>query len=177
MKTKVLMTADDINKRIKGIVAGIIKEKKDLKNVVFIGILSRGVHLAERIVKEVKKLKKIDIPLGTLDITFYRDDVDSIAKQPLAKETQMPFDLTGREVILIDDVLFTGRSTRAALDEIMDFGRPRKIQLAVLVDRSHREIPIHADFVGEEVVTEYSDRVSVRLKESDGKDEVVLIKK
>lgn len=173
---KILLKEFEVRSTINKIVNEILKKKKDLSNVVFIGILSRGIYLAQRISEEIKKIKKVSIPVGMLDITFYRDDVDSIAKQPVAKETKIPFDLTDKEVILVDDVLFTGRSTRAALDEIMDFGRPRKIQLAVLIDRSHREIPIHADFIGLEVETDYEDRVEVKLKEADGKDEVVLIK-
>jgi pyrimidine operon attenuation protein/uracil phosphoribosyltransferase len=173
MKEKDIMTGSEIEKAIENIAKNIVKESPDIKYLVFIGILTRGVHIAQRLINEIKKIKKHEVPFGILDITFYRDDIDSIATQPLAKETKIMFDLTDKNVILVDDVLFTGRSIRAALDEIMDFGRPKKVQLAVLVDRGHRELPIQADFVGKVVDTEYTDRIHVKLKETDGTDKVV----
>jgi len=176
MSPKILMNDKEVRQSILKIKQSIIKEKKDLKNLVFIGILTRGVYIAERLINEIKNEKKINIPLGVIDITFYRDDIDSIAKQPLAKETKINFDLTDKEVILVDDVLFTGRSIRAALDEIMDFGRPKRVQLAVLIDRGHRELPIQADYVGKSIITDYNDKVKVKLKEVDNIDSVVLIK-
>jgi len=176
MSPKILMNDKEVRQSILKIKQSIIKEKKDLKNLVFIGILTRGVYIAERLINEIKNEKKINIPLGVIDITFYRDDIDSIAKQPLAKETKINFDLTDKEVILVDDVLFTGRSIRAALDEIMDFGRPKRVQLAVLIDRGHRELPIQADYVGKSIITDYKDKVKVKLKEVDNIDSVVLIK-
>ncbi len=172
MKTTTLMTEKEISLAIKSIAEEILKKNFDLKNLVFIGIVTRGVCLANRLAKEISRKKKIDLPVGSLDITFYRDDIDSIARQPLAKETKIPFDLTDKKIILVDDVLFTGRSIRAALDELMDFARPRSVQLAVLIDRGHRELPIQADFVGKKIKTNYSDQVQVQLKEVDGVDRV-----
>lgn len=173
-KPKTLMTGPEMDKAILSISRDIAGKTGNIKDLVFIGILTRGVHLAQRLINEIKKIKKHEVPLGTLDITFYRDDIDSIATQPLAKETRIMFDLTDKNVILVDDVLFTGRSIRAALDEIMDFGRPRKIQLAVLIDRGHRELPIQADFTGKTIETKYSDRIKVRIKELDKIDQVIL---
>lgn len=173
MRTKTIMTEEEINLAIKNISEEILKKNSNLKKVVLIGIVTRGVCLANRIAKEISKRKKIDLPVGSLDITFYRDDVDSIAHQPLAKETKIPFDLTNKKIILVDDVLFTGRSIRAALDELMDFARPKSVQLAVLIDRGHRELPIQADFIGKIIKTNYSDQIQVQLKEIDGFDRVI----
>ena len=176
MKPKVLLNEKQVAAAIEALAKAIVAEKKNLKKVVFIGVLKRGDHIADRIAAEVKRLTKTSVPTGYMDITLYRDDFSSLLNKPLPQETVIPVDLTDKEVILIDDVLFTGRSTRAALEAIMDYGRPKKIQLCALIDRSHREIPIHADFVGKDVVTEYSDRIKVHLKEIDGKDEILLIK-
>lgn len=172
---RVVMTSKEISSAIISMADEIINVNKDIKNVVVIGIVTRGVCLAERLIKEINKKKDTDLQIGSLDITFYRDDINSIARQPLAKETQIPFDLTDKKVILVDDVLFTGRSTRAALDEIMDFARPKCIQLAVLIDRGHRELPIQADYVGKKIETEYSDQVQVKLKEIDKNDKVLIL--
>jgi len=172
-----LMTGEEISKAVEKIAVQIINKNKNIKDLVFIGIVTRGVHLATRIINEIKKLKKLGLPLGMLDITFYRDDVDSIGKQPLAKETKIDFDINDKKVILVDDVLFTGRSIRAALDEIMDFGRPNSVELVVLIDRGHRELPVYAEYVGKTVKTNYSDKVHVHLKEIDKTDRVVLVSK
>jgi pyrimidine operon attenuation protein/uracil phosphoribosyltransferase len=172
MAKKTVMTEKEINLSIKNISEQILKKNPDLKNLVLIGIVTRGVCLANRIAKEIEKKKNINLPVGSLDITFYRDDVDSIARQPLAKETKIPFDLTNKKIILVDDVLFTGRSIRAALDELIDFARPKSVQLAVLIDRGHRELPIQADFIGKTVKTNYQDQIQVQLKEVDGLDRV-----
>jgi len=168
------MTPKDVNSAIKHMAEEITLVNKNLKDVVIIGIVTRGVCLAERLVKEINKLKKSELKIGSLDITFYRDDLHSIATQPMAKETQIPFDLTDKIVILVDDVLYTGRSTRAALDEIMDFARPKCIQLAVLIDRGHRELPIQADYTGRKIESEYNDQVQVKLKEIDKNDKVLI---
>jgi len=172
MAKRTIMTEKEISLSIEKISGDILKKNPDLKNLVLIGIVTRGVCLANRLAKEISKKKNINLPVGSLDITFYRDDVDSIARQPLAKETKIPFDLTSKKIILVDDVLFTGRSIRAALDEIMDFARPKSVQLAVLIDRGHRELPIQADFVGKTIKTNYSDQIQVQLKEVDGVDRV-----
>ena len=169
---KILYNGQQIEKLIKNIAQEIIKNNSDLKNVVFIGMLTRGIHIAERVIKQIKKMKNIIIPSGTLDITFYRDDIDSIENHPIAKETSIAFDLTDKQVILVDDVLYTGRSIRAAMYALIDFGRPKNIQLAVLIDRGHRELPIQADYTGTKIKTRYQDDVKVKLKESDKVDEV-----
>ncbi|MEW6041141.1 MAG: bifunctional pyr operon transcriptional regulator/uracil phosphoribosyltransferase PyrR [Elusimicrobiota bacterium] len=171
---KTLMDSQSVREAIKRIARAIKSNFGDKPDIILIGIVTRGVCIAERIKKELEKYCKIP-EVGSLDITFYRDDVGSIAKQPLAKETRLPVDINGRTVILVDDVLFTGRSIRAALDELMDFGRPASVQLAVLVDRGHRELPIQADYTGEKITTRRSDEVKVSLAEIDGRDEVSLV--
>jgi len=153
----------------------ILEKNKGAKDLVVVGIRTRGVHIAERIVKYIKDIEKVDAPMGALDITFYRDDLDIREKQPSVKKTDINFDITDKIVILVDDVLFSGRSIRAALDALIDFGRPAKIQLAVLIDRGHRELPIRPDYVGKNVPTAQGEKVKVRLKETDGKEEVVLV--
>lgn len=153
----------------------ILEKNKGAKDLVVVGIRTRGVHIAERIVKCIKDIEKVDAPMGALDITFYRDDLDIREKQPSVKKTDINFDITDKIVILVDDVLFSGRSIRAALDALIDFGRPAKIQLAVLIDRGHRELPIRPDYVGKNVPTAQGEKVKVRLKETDGKEEVVLV--
>jgi len=153
----------------------IIEKNKGAKDLVVVGIRTRGVHIAERIVRCIKDIEKVEAPMGALDITFYRDDLDIRDKQPQVKQTEIKFDIADRIVILVDDVLFSGRSIRAALDALIDFGRPAKIQLAVLIDRGHRELPIRPDYVGKNVPTSHGEKVKVRLKETDGKEEVVLV--
>jgi pyrimidine operon attenuation protein / uracil phosphoribosyltransferase len=140
-----------------------------------VGIRSRGVHLAQRIRDRATALRGGEpVSMGALDITLYRDDLDEIAAQPIVRKTDLPFDVKGRFLILVDDVLFTGRTVRAALDQIIDFGRPKVIKLAVLVDRGNRELPIQADFIGKVVTARPGEDVRVRLLEEDGADEVVL---
>ncbi|MBU0951257.1 MAG: bifunctional pyr operon transcriptional regulator/uracil phosphoribosyltransferase PyrR [Elusimicrobia bacterium] len=175
MSSRVILTAKEINTAIKHLADEIIQVNQNLNDIVIIGIVTRGVCLAERLIKEINKAKGTNLKIGSLDITFYRDDLNSIATQPIAKETQIPFDLTDKIIILVDDVLYTGRSTRAAMDAIMDFARPKCIQLAVLIDRGHRELPIQADYVGKKIESEYSDQVQVKLKEIDKNDKVVIL--
>lgn len=169
------MTKEEINRAIKRISHEILEKNHGTKDLAIIGIWTRGVHLAQRILNEIKTIENVSLPSGILDITFYRDDVDSISRQPVAKETHIPFDVRNKKIVLVDDVLFTGRSIRAALDEIIDLGRPKNIQLAVLIDRGHRELPITADYVGKFVQTSLKEEVIVRLRERDKKDEVVLM--
>jgi pyrimidine operon attenuation protein/uracil phosphoribosyltransferase len=151
--------------------------QKDAASIAIVGIQSRGVPLAARLAIALGSStgKKVDV--GSLDITLYRDDLSTVGTRPVLKSTNIPFSIDGRTVILVDDVLFTGRTIRAALDELVDFGRPSRIALAVLIDRGHRELPIQADYVGKTVKTSRADRVDVRLVEIDGKDEVVLVKR
>lgn len=152
----------------------ILERNQGMAPLALVGIRSRGVFLAKRLQKKLSEIEKKEIPIGILDITLYRDDLSEIGPKPELRETDIPFNLKGKIVILIDDVLFTGRTIRAALDGLIDFGRPRAIQLAVLVDRGHRELPIKADYVGKNVPTAFQDKVIIRLKETEGKDEAVI---
>ena len=142
--------------------------------VVTAAFAARGDDLARRLAGEIRRIEGADVPVGTLDITFYRDDIGLRAEAPEVHETQIPFDITGRTVVLVDDVLFTGRTIRAAMDALIDFGRPKAIQLAVLVDRGHRELPIRADYVGKNVPTRRDEDVRVSLEETDGEDAVLV---
>ena len=150
---------------------------KDATSLAIVGIQSRGVPLAARLADALRKNTKKQVDVGSLDITLYRDDLSTVGTRPILKATHIPFSIDGRPVILVDDVLYTGRTIRAALDELVDFGRPSRIALAVLIDRGHRELPIQADYVGKTVTTARADMVDVRLTEIDGKDEVVLVKR
>lgn len=152
----------------------ILEKNKGIEGVCVVGIRTRGAFLAKRIVDCINDIEGVSVEFGVLDITLYRDDLTSIAQQPVVHKTEIGFDITGKNVVLVDDVLYTGRTVRCALDALIDLGRPRTIQLAVLVDRGHREVPIRADYVGKNVPTSQGETVDVRLSESDGKDEVVL---
>jgi pyrimidine operon attenuation protein/uracil phosphoribosyltransferase len=171
---KTIATSAGIKKLIKNIAKHILVELTNTKSLVLIGIHSRGVPLAMRIAAELQKKTKTTMNLGKLDINLYIDDVHALASQPMVRETEIPFDLNNREVILVDDVLFSGRTIRAALDALIDFGRPKSVKLAVLIDRGNRELPIHPDFVGEKVITTRNQNIKVMLKEVDGNDRVVL---
>lgn len=152
----------------------IIEKNKGVADLAIIGIRRRGGPMAERLAEKIKEIEGVEIPVGILDITLYRDDLTTLAQQPMVRRTEVPFDITGKIIVLTDDVLYTGRTVRAALDALIDLGRPRCIQLAVLVDRGHRELPIKADYVGKNVPTSRKEIITVRLKEIDGKDEVVI---
>lgn len=152
----------------------IIEKNKGIENVVIVGIRTGGAVLADRLKKLLDDICDADVPLGIIDITLYRDDIQDKLDQPVIQKTEILFDLSDKVVILVDDVLYTGRTVRAALDAIIDFGRPRAIQLAILADRGHRELPIRADYIGKEIPTFRSERVEVHLKEIDGKDEVII---
>ncbi len=155
----------------------ILERNKGTNEVVVVGIRSRGAYLASRIVKMIKEIDGNEIPLGVLDITLYRDDLTMIDTCPVVHSTKIDFDINDKIVVLVDDVLFTGRTIRCALDELIDLGRPKNIQLAVLIDRGHRELPIRADYVGKNVPTTLDESVEVRLKEVDAKEEVLLFSK
>jgi len=171
------MDKDGIRRAISRISHEILEKNKGTDNLVLIGIRTRGVPLAERIQQRILEFENVKLPLGLLDITLYRDDLSTIDVQPVLHETKVPFSIEGKIVILVDDVLFTGRTARAALDALIDLGRPQKIQLAVLIDRGHRELPIRADYVGKNVPTSRKEIVSVCLEETDGRDEVLLLEK
>ena len=176
---KVIMSAEEIARTIKRLAHEIVEKNFGVKNLALIGVQTRGVFIAKRIIDEMIKADlcdgRRDIPFGVIDITLYRDDVDSMATPPQVKETDIPFDLTGKKIVVVDDVLYTGRSIRAALDELMDFGRPENIQLAVLVDRGLRELPIEPNFTGKKFMTSKHELISVDLVEADGSDRVVLM--
>jgi pyrimidine operon attenuation protein/uracil phosphoribosyltransferase len=171
---KTFLEASEIQRAVARIAHEIIERNQDVKQVALVGVRTRGVFIAERIRAKIQEICQIQVPFGVLDITLYRDDLSEIGVHPEIKETNIPFDLHNRVVVLVDDVLFTGRTVRAALNAIADFGRPRAVQLAVLVDRGHRELPIKADFVGKNIPTARVERVLIHLQETDGKDEAVL---
>lgn len=171
-KTTVL-NSEDIERIIKRISHEIIERNKGSENIIFIGIQKRGVPLAKRIKENIESLFNSEIKLGKLDISFYRDDVSEKIK-PDVDITDMLFEIKGKDIILVDDVLFTGRTIRSALDAIMDFGRPKSIQLVVLIDRGHRELPIRADYVGKNIPTSLNEFVEVKLSEVDNEDKVSI---
>jgi len=175
MAKNVLMDSETIDRTIVRITSEILEKNMGAKDLVIIGIRTRGVHVAERIANRINKLEKIEPPMGTLDITLYRDDLRRKTEWPKVEKTEIPFSVEDKEVILVDDVIYTGRTTRAALEEIMDFGRPSSIQLATIVDRGHRELPIQPDYVGIKVDTLSSEKIRVHLEETDGKDEVIVL--
>ncbi len=172
-----ILDANGIRRALTRIAHEIIEKNKGTQDVVLIGVRRRGVPLAERIQQFIFEFEGVKLPMGILDITLYRDDLSTIDVQPIVHETAVPFSVQGKQVILVDDVLFTGRTARAALDATMDLGRPQRIQLAVLVDRGHRELPIRADYVGKNLPTSRREIVSVCLQEVDGSEEVLLLEK
>ncbi len=173
-KRKVVMDAEGIDRALTRIAYEILEKNKGVENLALVGIRTGGVFLARRIAEKISRIEGKEVPLGILDITLYRDDLRKNRKKPLIGKTDIPFSLDERKVVLIDDVLFTGRTVRAAMDALIDFGRPKAIQLAVLVDRGHRELPIRADFVGKNLPSSLWEDVSVNLTENKGKDEVVI---
>ena len=178
MKEKAkILDSEAVGRTLKRIAHEVIEHNKGTKDLVIVGVRTRGAYLAERLAGLIGEIDGRTPPVGILDITLYRDDLSSIAQQPVVHKTEMDFDIEDKKVVLVDDVLYTGRTVRAALDEIIDFGRPQFIQLAVLVDRGHRELPIRADYVGKNIPTSTKETVEVRLAESEGVDEVVVLEK
>ncbi len=174
MKRKVLLDKKAVERTVNRITHEIIEKNQGGKALSLIGIRTRGVHLAHRIQEKIKAVENIELPFGVLDITMYRDDVFKL-KSPEIRRTEIPFDVNNMTIILVDDVMQTGRTTRAAIDAIMDLGRPKRIQLAVLVDRGDRELPIHPDYAGIVHTASHNEAVTVKLREVDGKDEVVVV--
>jgi pyrimidine operon attenuation protein/uracil phosphoribosyltransferase len=170
------MDADRITRTLTRIAHEIVERNKGLDEVAIVGVRTRGVHLARRLAASLREITGHEVPTGALDITLYRDDLmrHAVGPQPLVRRTEIPFSIDNKRILLVDDVLYTGRTTRAALDALIDFGRPKSIQLIVLVDRGHRELPIKADYVGKNLPTAVDESVQVRLSESDNLDEVVL---
>jgi len=172
-----LMDGPRLNRTLARMAHEILERHPDMARVVLVGVRTRGVPLARRLARSIKKAGGVEPPVGALDITLYRDDLTTIAPHPVLKGTDIPCSIDGRTVILVDDVLFTGRTVRAALDELIDFGRPARIKLAVVGDRGHRELPIRADFVGRTLTTTRQEVVQVLLREEDGSDRVVLLER
>ncbi len=168
------MDAQAMARTLRRIASEIVERNQGTEGLCLVGVWTRGVPLAKRLATLIREKEGLDVPLGTVDITLYRDDAATTLPDPQVGPTKLEFGIRGKRVILVDDVLFTGRTVRAALDELMDFGRPRKVELAVLIDRGWRELPIQADYVGVSVETARDDRVFVRVQEEDGLDEVVM---
>jgi len=178
METKKrLLDAPRMARAFRRMAIEIVERNRGLDDLIIIGIRSRGVPIAERVAKEIEDMEGAPVPLGILDITLYRDDLTTIAPQPLVKPTKLPEPIDDKVVVLVDDVLYTGRTVRAALDALIDFGRPKAVQLAVLIDRGHRELPIHADFIGKTIPTDRQEVIKVKMTETDGEDEVLLMEK
>ncbi len=176
MPETVLMSEDDIRRAIVRVAHEIVENNRGCRDLVFVGMQTRGVPLAERLAAAIREFEHEEVPVGALDIGLYRDDLPSLGVGVQIKPSEIPTNIAGKRVVLVDDVLYTGRSIRAALDALIDYGRPQRIQLAVLVDRGHRELPIRADYVGKNIPTSRRDEVEVRLLETDGRDEVALIR-
>ena len=169
-----IMDYNSITRAVNRIAHEIVENNDGAEDIALIGIQRRGVPLAQMIAGKIAALEGLKIPVGILDITFYRDDLTLRSEHPVVNDTIIEFSITNKSIILVDDVIFTGRTVRAAIEALMDFGRPRRIQLAVLVDRGHRELPIHADYVGKNVPTSRSEMINVRLTDVDGVDQVTI---
>ena len=173
--TKELLNKKDIERIISRMAHEVIEKNKGTEDLCLIGIQRGGVHIAKRLSSKIRDIENVDITVGSLDISLYRDDLGMRRDQPVVRKTDIPCDITGRKIVLVDDVLFTGRSIRAALDALMDFGRPAVIQLAVLIDRGHRELPIRADYVGKNIPTSMAEKIEVQLSEESVEDRVVIV--
>lgn len=174
-KSQVLLEAADIERIITRITYELLENSKNIDKLALIGIHRRGVFLARRIQAKLQEIESVDIPTGDIDINLYRDDWTRISQQPVVRKTDISFSVDERPIILVDDVLFTGRTIRAAMDALIDFGRPSRIDLAVLIDRGHRELPIQADYTGKYIKTRPDEAINVRLSECDGVDRVDLV--
>ena len=175
MAKKIIMTPEDIRRTLARIAHEIIEANKSIDHLILVGMRTRGVPLAKRLADNIEDFEQAKIPVGALDINLYRDDLSSLELQPIVQRTDIPTTIDDKSIILVDDVLYTGRSIRAAMDALTDLGRPLSIQLAVLVDRGHRELPIRADYVGKNMPSSRHEEIQVHLKETDGIDEVAII--
>ncbi len=176
MRERQIMNQEDVRRALARVAHEILERNRGAKELVIVGIHTRGVHLARRIAANLAEFEGIEVPVATLDVSLYRDDNRARSQsQTKLKPTDIPMGIQGKRVVLVDDVLYTGRTIRAAMDALVDFGRPQQIQLAILLDRGHRELPIRADYVGQNLPTAFNERVKVRLMETDGADEVALI--
>jgi len=176
-KGKLVMSAEEIDLALARMSAEIVEKLSPQEEFAIIGIRRRGVHLAKRLCRRIEAIVKRSIPFGILDITLYRDDLTAVSNRPMLRETLIDFDIENRSLVLVDDVWYTGRTIRAALDGIVDLGRPRRVQLAVLIDRGLRELPIQADYVGKHIPTTEEESIEVRLEEEDQEERVVLLKR
>jgi pyrimidine operon attenuation protein/uracil phosphoribosyltransferase len=172
---RTVMDAQEINRALTRVAHEISERSRGVETVALVGIRSGGVHLANRLAQRLKEIEGTAVPVGTLDITLYRDDLNARKEQPVLRKTEIPFDITDLKIILVDDVLFTGRTIRAAMDGLIDLGRPAEVQLAVLVDRGHRQLPIKATYVGKNLPTALEETVEVFLEETGGPDRVVIL--
>lgn len=170
-----VMDASKIRRILLRMATEIIERNRDLKSLVIVGIRTRGIYIGKRIAKIIKEMEKVDIPVGVMDITLYRDDFSELEPQHVVHKTEIKFSIAKKNVVLVDDVLFTGRTIRAAMDGLFDIGRPKSIQLLVLIDRGHRELPIRADYVGKNLPTSRREIVKVQFKEVDDKDEILIV--
>jgi pyrimidine operon attenuation protein/uracil phosphoribosyltransferase len=175
MSEKIVMTAEDIRRTLARIAHEIIEHNKSTDQLILVGLHTRGVPLARRLSDSIEKYENSRLAVGALDFSLYRDDLDPSETKNVVERTEIPADINGKSVVLVDDVLFTGRSIRAAMDALIDLGRPRSIQLAVLIDRGHREMPIRADYVGKNIPSARHEDIQVRLTETDGVDEVAIV--
>jgi len=172
-----LMSASEIDRTLVRLAHEVLEKSEDLDRLAFIGIRRRGVPIAQRLAAKIKALEGVEVPVGVLDITLYRDDLSTVAAQPVVHATEIGFPVTDRDIILMDDVLYTGRTIRAAMDALFDYGRPARIHLLVLIDRGHRELPIEARFVGRHIQTAENETIEVRFNEIDQAERVVLVEK
>ncbi len=175
MAEKIIMTPEDISRTLVRIAHEITERNKTIDHLILVGMRTRGVPLAKRLAANIEDFEKIKIPVGALDINLYRDDLSSLGLQPIVQRTDIPASIDGKSIVLVDDVLYTGRSTRAAMDALINLGRPQSIQLAVLVDRGHREMPIRPDYVGKNIPSSRHEEIQVQLVETDGIDEVAIV--
>jgi len=175
MAKRIIMTQEDISRTLVRIAHEIIEQNKTIDHLLLVGMRTRGAPLAKRLAANIEDFEKIKIPVGALDINLYRDDLSSLGLQPIVQRTDIPASIDGKSIVLVDDVLYTGRSTRAAMDALINLGRPQSIQLAVLVDRGHREMPIRPDYVGKNIPSSRREEIQVRLVETDGIDEVAIV--
>jgi pyrimidine operon attenuation protein/uracil phosphoribosyltransferase len=175
MSERTLMSAEDMQRALLRVAHEIVERNKGARDLILVGMQTRGVPLAKRLADTIRSLEGINVPVGSLDISLYRDDLSSLSLKPTVHRTDVPVDVTDKQIVLVDDVFYTGRSIRAAMDALMDLGRPQSIQLAVLVDRGHRELPIRADYVGKNIPTSKNEEIKVDIKEVDGEDRVIIV--
>lgn len=172
-----LMSASEMDRTLVRLAHEILEKSEDLSRLAFIGVRRRGVPIAQRLAKKISDLEKLEIPVGILDINLYRDDLSTVGAKPVLNATEINFDITGKDIILTDDVLYTGRTVRSALDALFDHGRPARVQLLCLIDRGHRELPIEARYIGRKVQTSANEIIEVKLQEIDGMEKVLLVEK